>query len=144
MVDALSRAHAEALDRADPLASFRDRFVIDDPALIYLDGNSLGRLSKAAEARLIEVIRAEWGGELVRHWDVWLPLPAVIGDRLGAALLGAASGQVVVGDSTTVNLYKGASAALKTRARDEASSSRIPRTSRRTGTCSRDWRDSAG
>ena len=115
MPDPLSRAHAEALDAADPLASFRDRFVIDDPALIYLDGNSLGRLSKATEARLIEVIRAEWGGELVRHWDVWLPLPAVIGDRLGHALLGAASGQVVVGDSTTVNLYKGASAALDAR-----------------------------
>jgi kynureninase len=113
--DPLSRAHAKALDAADVLASFRDRFVIDDPALIYLDGNSLGRLSKATEARLIEVIRSEWGRDLVRHWDDWLPLPGVIGDRLGYALLGAASGQVVVGDSTTVNLYKGASAALDAR-----------------------------
>jgi kynureninase len=113
--DPLSRAHAKALDAADVLASFRDRFVIDDPALIYLDGNSLGRLSKATEARLIEVIRSEWGRDLVRHWDDWLPLPGVIGDRLGHALLGAASGQVVVGDSTTVNLYKGASAALDAR-----------------------------
>ncbi len=115
MPDPLSRAHAKALDAADVLASFRDRFVIDDPALIYLDGNSLGRLSKATEARLIEVIRSEWGRDLVRHWDDWLPLPGVIGDRLGHALLGAASGQVVVGDSTTVNLYKGASAALDAR-----------------------------
>jgi len=113
--DPLSRTHAEALDVADVLAGFRDRFVIDDPALIYLDGNSLGRLSKATEARLIEVIRSEWGRDLVRHWDDWLPLPGVIGDRLGYALLGAASGQVVVGDSTTVNLYKGASAALDAR-----------------------------
>ena len=115
MPDPLSRTHAEALDVADVLAGFRDRFVIDDPALIYLDGNSLGRLSKATEARLIEVIRSEWGRDLVRHWDDWLPLPGVIGDRLGYALLGAASGQVVVGDSTTVNLYKGASAALDAR-----------------------------
>jgi kynureninase len=113
--DPLSRAHAKALDAADVLASFRDRFVIDDPALIYLDGNSLGRLSKATEARLIEVIRSEWGRDLVRHWDDWLPLPGVVGDRLGHALLGAAPGQVVVGDSTTVNLYKGASAALDAR-----------------------------
>ena len=115
MADPLSRAHAESLDSADELAGFRDRFVIDDPALIYLDGNSLGRLSKATEARLIEVIRTEWGGDLVRHWDDWLPLPGVIGDRLGHALLGVAPGQVVVGDSTTVNLYKGASAALDAR-----------------------------
>jgi kynureninase len=113
--DPLSRAHAEALDASDPLAGFRDRFVIDDPELVYLDGNSLGRLSKATEARLIEVIRAEWGRDLVRHWDVWLPLPSVIGDRVGEALLGAAPGQVVVGDSTTVNLYKGAVAALDAR-----------------------------
>jgi kynureninase len=113
--DPLSRAHAEALDAADVLAGFRDRFVIDDPALIYLDGNSLGRLSKATEARLIEVIRSEWGRDLVRHWDDWLPLPGVIGDRIGHALLGAAPGQVVVGDSTTVNLFKGASAALDAR-----------------------------
>ncbi len=115
MPDLLSRAHAEALDAADVLAGFRDRFVIDDPTLIYLDGNSLGRLSMATEARMIEVIRSEWGGDLVRHWDDWLPLPGVIGDRLGHTLLGAAPGQVVVGDSTTVNLYKGASAALDAR-----------------------------
>lgn len=115
MPDPHSRAHAEALDAADPLASFRDRFVIDDPALVYLDGNSLGRLSKATEARLIDVIRSEWGGGLVRQWDEWLPLPGVVGDRLGEALLGAGPGQVVVGDSTTVNLYKGAVAALDAR-----------------------------
>ncbi len=112
----MSRAAAEALDAADPLAAFRDRFVIDDPSLIYMDGNSLGRLPIATEQRLAILIRQEWGGGLVRTWDEWLPWPGQVGDRLGEALLGAAPGQVVVSDSTTVNLYKCAVAALDARA----------------------------
>ena len=108
----LTRAGAEKLDAADPLAQFRDRFVIDDPSLIYMDGNSLGRLPIATEQRLAQLIREEWGGGLVRTWDEWLTWPGLVGDRLGDALLGAAPGQVVVSDSTTVNLYKCAAAAI--------------------------------
>lgn len=111
----LSRERAEALDAADPLASFRDAFVRADPELIYLDGNSLGRLPKATVDRLDRVARHEWGGGLIRSWDEWIDLPAQVGDLLGAALLGAASGQMVVADSTTVNLYKLAVAALDAR-----------------------------
>ena len=112
MTERLSRAAAEELDAADPLAGLRERFVIDDPSLVYMDGNSLGRLSIATEQRLASVIRQEWGGGLVRNWDDWLPWPGLVGDRLGEALLGAAPGQVVVSDSTTVNLYKCAAAAI--------------------------------
>ena len=111
----LTRAGAEHLDAADLLAPFRDRFVIDDPSVIYMDGNSLGRLPIATERRLARLIHEEWGGELIRAWDHWLTLPSDVGDRLGAALLGAAPGQVVVSDSTTVNLYKCAVAALDAR-----------------------------
>ena len=112
MTERLSRAAAEQLDAADPLAGLRERFVIDDPSLVYMDGNSLGRLSIATEQRLATVIRQEWGGGLVRTWEDWLPWPGLVGDRLGEALLGAAPGQVVVSDSTTVNLYKCAAAAI--------------------------------
>jgi kynureninase len=112
VTERLSRAAAEQLDDADPLAGLRDRFVIDDPSLVYMDGNSLGRLSIATEQRLARVIRQEWGGGLVRTWEDWLPWPGLVGDRLGEALLGAAPGQVVVSDSTTVNLYKCAAAAI--------------------------------
>ena len=112
MTDRLSRAAAEQLDAADPLADLRERFVIDDPSLVYMDGNSLGRLSIATEQRLATLIRQEWGGGLVRSWDEWLTWPGLVGDRLGEALLGAAPGQVVVSDSTTVNLYKCAAAAV--------------------------------
>jgi len=115
VTEQLSRAAAEQLDAADPLAGLRERFVIDDPSLVYMDGNSLGRLSIATEQRLATVIRQEWGGGLVRTWDDWLPWPGVVGDRLGEALLGAAPGQVVVSDSTTVNLYKCAAAAIDAR-----------------------------
>ncbi len=108
------RARAEALDAADPLAGFRDRFVIDDPALVYLDGNSLGRLPGATVIRLRDVIEREWGGELVRGWQHWLDAPLGVGD-LVAPLIGAQPGEVVVADSTTVNLYKLASAAMEAR-----------------------------
>src|SRR4051794_36925005 len=65
-------AHARALDAADPLAPFRDRFVMGDPDVVYLDGNSLGRLPAATPERLLQVVRDEWGGELIRGWDHWL------------------------------------------------------------------------
>ena len=75
------RIHAERLDAEDPLAAFRERFVIEDPETIYLDGNSLGRLPLATRARLSELTDA-WGSELVRGWHDWIDLPERIGDLL--------------------------------------------------------------
>lgn len=106
------RSFAEECDAADPLASFRERFARDDPSLIYLDGNSLGMLPLATAERIADVVRREWGAGLVRSWDHWIDLPRRAGDLLGRHLLGAAPGQVLVCDSTTVNLYKLARAAL--------------------------------
>jgi kynureninase len=110
----LDRAHAAALDGADPLAGFRARFAIDD-GLVYLDGNSLGCLPRTTVDRLQATVRT-WGSRIVRAWEEgWLELPVEIGDRLGEAVLGAEPGQLVVGDSTTVCFYKLASAALDLR-----------------------------
>jgi kynureninase len=110
------RAEAERLDRQDPLASFRDRFLIEDPRVLYLDGNSLGRLPIRSLERLRVVVEQEWGRGLIRSWNEhWIDLPARAGDLLGRHLLGAAPGQVVVSDSTSVNLYKLAVAALDAR-----------------------------
>src|SRR5712691_2491747 len=106
------RSYAAELDAADPLAGFRDRFVRDDESLIYMDGNSLGPLPKATEMRIAEVVRQEWGAGLVRSWRQWIELPRRAGDAVGEHLVGAAPGQVVVCDSTTINLYKLACAAL--------------------------------
>ena len=105
----------DPLDAADPLASFRDRFVFADPGLIYLDGNSLGRLPRATAQRLRDVVEREWAGDLIRGWDRWLTEPERVGDRLAAAVLGAGPGEVVVSDSTTVNFYKLVTAALDAR-----------------------------
>ncbi|WP_033386962.1 kynureninase [Sporichthya polymorpha] len=109
------RAAAEALDAADPLAGFRDRFVEPEPGLIYLDGNSLGRLPRATVDRLRQVVEQEWAGGLVRSWHDWIDLPTRVGDRIGEHLVGAHPGEVVVSDSTTVNLYKLAHAACSAR-----------------------------
>src|SRR5215472_17221319 len=107
------RTHAEQLDANDPLASFRDRFVKPgDPSLIYLDGNSLGPLPLATQARIAEVVGAEWGQGLVRSWNRWVGLPREVGDLIGQHLTGAAPGQTRVCDSTTINLFKLANAAL--------------------------------
>jgi kynureninase len=111
----------EDLDAADPLASFRDRFVIDDDLVAYLDGNSLGRLPVATLERLTTFLREEWGGRLIRGWtDSWVDLPVTVGDELGGTLLGAAAGQTVIADSTSVCIYKLLHAAAGLRAdRDE-------------------------
>jgi kynureninase len=109
------RSHAEELDAADPLAGFRDHLARDDPGLIYLDGNSLGPLPRATQARIAEVVGDEWGAGLVRSWNRWIELPLEVGDLIGAQLIGAGPGQVAVCDSTTVNLYKLAWAALDAR-----------------------------
>ncbi|MBA3233583.1 MAG: kynureninase [Propionibacteriales bacterium] len=112
----IARSYAEALDRADALAVFRERFVIDDDVLVYLDGNSLGRLPRAARDRVIEVLDDDWGKHLIRSWDNrWIDLPQRIGDLIGTELLGARPGEVIVGDTTTVALYKALAAALDAR-----------------------------
>ena len=106
-------ARAAALDAADPLATYRDRFVPSDDVVAYLDGNSLGRPTKAAAERLAQFATTGWGARLIRGWDEsWYELPLTLGDRIGDVVLGAAPGQTFVGDSTTVVLYKLVRAAL--------------------------------
>lgn len=107
---------AEELDRTDPLARFRDRFLPADGVVAYLDGNSLGRPLRQTAADFTEVVAGEWGTRLIRSWDErWLDLPLRLGDRIAASTLGAAPGQTVVADSTTVLLYKMMRAAVAAR-----------------------------
>ncbi|RDV11431.1 aminotransferase class V-fold PLP-dependent enzyme [Arthrobacter sp. RT-1] len=104
---------AAKLDRQDPLARFRAHFIGTDTPLSYLDGNSLGRPLKRTPEDIGAFIRDGWGGRLIRGWDEeWLELPQAIGDQLGRAVLGAAPGQTIIADSTTVVLYKMIRAAL--------------------------------
>jgi kynureninase len=110
----LDRGRAGELDAADPLGGYRERFLLEDPGLIYLNGNSLGALPRATVARMDRMLRQEWGTALARSWDHWVDLPARAGDLAGE-LIGAAPGQVLVTDNTTVNLYKLACAALDAR-----------------------------
>src|ERR1700677_3058306 len=110
----LDRGYARKLDAADSLAGYRGRFLLTDPALIYLNGNSLGALPLATLRRMETMFREEWGTALARSWDHWVDLPARAGDLVGE-LTGAAPGQVIVTDNTTVNLYKLAAAALDAR-----------------------------
>ena len=103
---------ARELDVQDKLASLREAFVISDPDLIYLDGNSLGRLPKAAIERAKQVVEKEWGEGLIRSWNTnWWESPVRVGDKIGK-LIGAANGQVLVSDNTSVNLFKLVMAAL--------------------------------
>jgi kynureninase len=106
-----SLERARALDATDPLASYRERFVPIEPRLTYLDGNSLGRPPVVALDRLREMGET-WAKALIRGWDDWIDLPLRVGDTLATGVLGARPGEVVVTDSTTVNLYRLASAAL--------------------------------
>jgi kynureninase len=110
----LDRAYAEELDAADPLGGYRDQFLLDDPALVYLNGNSLGALPLPTLRRMEAMLREEWGTALARSWDHWVDLPGRAGDLVGE-LTGAAPGQVLVTDNTTVNLYKLACGALDAR-----------------------------
>ncbi len=104
------------LDDADPLAAYRARFVGTDSPLVYLDGNSLGRPLTVTADRLRTFVESEWGVRLIRGWDErWFDLPLTLGDDLGRVCLGAAPGQVAVGDSTTVLLYKLMRAAIVAR-----------------------------
>ncbi|WP_369068322.1 kynureninase [Kineococcus terrestris] len=103
------REEAAHLDAADPLAAHREEFLLDAaPAVTsYLDGNSLGRPLRATAAALDAFVREQWGGRLIRGWtDGWMGWPEEVGDHLGRVALGAAPGQTVVADSTTVLFYK--------------------------------------
>ncbi|MFD2091505.1 kynureninase [Blastococcus deserti] len=109
---------AAELDEQDTLAAYRSEFVLPEGVLAYLDGNSLGRPLKVTGGRLARFVDGEWGERLIRAWDErWLELPTVVGDLIGRAVLGAAPGQTVVGDSTTVMLYKLIRAAVDARPR---------------------------
>src|SRR5262245_3063649 len=102
----ITRADCEARDRADPLAPFRERFVLPE-GIVYLDGNSLGALPKAAAARLKQATEREWAQDLIKSWNLhrWIDLPQRAGAKI-ARLVGARAGEVVVADSTSVNLFK--------------------------------------
>lgn len=104
--------HARALDTADPLSDFRDRFVIADPQQCYLDGNSLGRLPKQTAEAVQRMTVEGWGGELVTGWGRWIDMAQRVGDRLGETVLGASHDQVLVTDTTSVNIYRLAMAAI--------------------------------
>lgn len=109
----LTRAALAALDRDDPIAAIRDLYDIPD-GTFYLDGNSLGALPKATRERVAGVIRDQWGKDLIKGWRQhgWMQLPFRIGDKIGR-LIGAAPGQVVAIDTTSINLFKLFAAALK-------------------------------
>ncbi|WP_420644235.1 kynureninase [Candidatus Leptofilum sp.] len=105
-------AYAQQLDAQDPLAHFRDQFVIDDPDLIYLDGNSLGRLLKSSKSAAVDLVERQWGQQLIRGWNEgWMDLQAQIGGKIGQ-LIGADADEVIVADSTSINLFKLALAAV--------------------------------
>jgi kynureninase len=112
---ALDRAACEALDAADPLASYRDRFVLPE-GVVYLDGNSLGAMPTQTAARVAATVDGEWARGLVRSWvDAgWMAAPARVGDKL-ARMIGASPGEVIVAESTTVCLFKLVCAALAMR-----------------------------
>jgi kynureninase len=106
---------ALAADAADPLAEFRYRFVFTEPDLIYLDGNSLGRMPLTARGTIDVAVEAEWGDRLIRSWNEgWWDLQLRLGDLL-APLVGSKPGEVIISDSTSVNLFKLAAAAVKAR-----------------------------
>ena len=108
-------AFARRLDAEDDLASFRELFVLDEPDLLYMDGNSLGRLSHRTVERVQAVVEREWGRDLIRGWNAgWYQAPSGVGEKI-ARLVGAGPGQVVVSDSTSVNLFKLAMAAMEMR-----------------------------
>src|SRR3954453_19510952 len=110
-----SRSAAEELDAADPLAAFRARFAhTDDDApdggpperVLYLDGNSLGRMPRETPAALARVVEQEWACGLVGSWSSWIGTAPRVGDLLAEGVLGARPGEVLVSDSTSVDLYK--------------------------------------
>ncbi|MEU1294869.1 kynureninase [Streptomyces sp. NPDC005840] len=107
-------SRARELDAGDELAALRARFVLDDDDVVYLDGNSLGALPATVPDRVDDVVRRQWGRLRIRSWEEsgWWTAPERIGDRI-APLVGAAAGQIVVGDSTSVNVFKALVAAVR-------------------------------
>lgn len=108
-----TRESCVAADRQDPLAPLKARFDLP-PGVLYMDGNSLGVLPRAAAARAAEVITQEWGTGLIRSWNTagWFELPSRLGDKL-AGLLGAREGELVITDTTSLNIFKALAASLR-------------------------------
>jgi kynureninase len=109
------RQFAVDLDAKDPLAKYREQFVITDPTMCYLDGNSLGRLPKQTIKVINDFLIDDWGAKVVEGWNDWIDQAQVTGDLIGRASLGAASGQVLACDTTSVNFYQLVGAALAAR-----------------------------
>jgi kynureninase len=109
----VDRETCQSFDRQDPLAAFREEFALPE-GVIYLDGNSLGALPRQTVARLNQVVVEEWGSGLIRSWNAahWIEAPRRIGDKI-ARLIGAQPGEVIVADSTSVNLFKLLASALR-------------------------------
>ena len=118
-------ARARILDEGDPLAQYRDRFDVPD-GVIYLDGNSLGCLPRATPARLEQVVREEWGNDLIRSWNSagWIDMPKRVGAKI-APLIGAQPHEVIATDSVSVNLFKLISAALAMQAEQHGSGRKV-------------------
>lgn len=112
---ATQRSTAEALDAADPLASFKSEFFVSDPNLCYLDGNSLGRLPLKTIDKINDFLTHEWGSELVDGWSHWIDQAQPAGDLLAKAALGTGPGQTLVCDTTSVNFYQICVAAIRAR-----------------------------
>ena len=121
----ITLAHCQSFDQQDPLRALRDLFAIP-PGTIYLDGNSLGVMPKAAPARVADVVTREWGTDLIQSWNKngWFQMPQKVGDKI-ARLIGANAGEVVATDSTSINLFKVLSAALNIAAEDAPRRKRI-------------------
>src|SRR5947207_14071934 len=113
---AITREECLALDPRDPLGFARSRFILPE-GVIYLDGNSLGALPATVPARMADVVNREWGEDLIQSWNRndWIGLPARLGARI-APLIGANADEVIVADSTSVNLFKLAAAAMRLKA----------------------------
>ncbi|MEO8163700.1 MAG: aminotransferase class V-fold PLP-dependent enzyme, partial [Ilumatobacteraceae bacterium] len=110
-----SRGHALAMDAHDPLAHFRDMFHISDSTRCYLDGNSLGRLPKRTIELVNHYLLNEWGDQIVDGWSSWIDEAQSTGNLIGRAALGAAAGQVLAVDTTSVNFYQLCHAAIEAR-----------------------------
>jgi kynureninase len=111
----MERAHAVELDARDPLREFKKLFVVTDPDTCYLDGNSLGRLPHATIKAINDFLHDEWGEEAVLGWSHWIDEARSVGDLIGRSALGAAPGQVLACDTTSVNIFQLAGAAIKAR-----------------------------